>query len=235
MVAATSTPAILDHVAIHVRDRDAFAQSLTSQLDVHVIERTDHFTLVGAHADHGKLTLLDAVDDRDPTPNRIVSLVLAESPGTAGSPPLVLQGGLVLTFANIDDLGSAWADTPRHALVAVAVRADDPQAAAAQLQAGHELRIGTVGHDHAVLDVGEEDGHGRITLTREHWGDDDRPSMLDHVGIRVTDAQARREQFEQAGATIEKWVDAEHSRAVFVAGPEGLLIEYVELTAPLEA
>ncbi len=234
MSADTITPGRLDHVAIHVRDRDAFTRELTSRLDVHVIEQTDRFTLVGAHADYGKLTLLDAVDDRDPTPNRIVSLVLAEASGSAGSPPEVMPGGLVLTFAKVDDLGADWAHTPHHALVAVAVRAEDPPAAAAQLEAGHDVRVGAVGHDHAVLEVGEENGNGRITLTRETWSDDDRPSMLDHVGIRVADAQAWRDHFERTDAVIDRWVEAAHSKAVFVEGPEGLLVEYVELTAPLE-
>ena len=39
------------------------------------------FTLVGADAEHGKITLLDAEDGRTPVPDRIVSLVLAESAG----------------------------------------------------------------------------------------------------------------------------------------------------------
>lgn len=225
---------ILDHVAIHVVDRDAFALQLTSMLDVHVIERTDRFTLIGAHADHGKITLLDPIDERDPTPNRIVSIVLAESGGSGTPPPITMPGGLVLTFASVDDLGPAWADTPRHALVGVAIRATDPPTAAALLESGHPLRVGQVGPDHAMLEVGHGAASGRLTLSRESWSEVDRPSMLDHVGIRVPDARGWRDQVERDGLEVVKWVDADHSRAVFVSGPEGLLLEYVELTAPLE-
>lgn len=226
---------MLDHVAIHVPDRDAFAAQLVARLDVHVIEKTDRFTLIGAHPDHGKLTLLDAVDGVDPSPTRIVSLVLAEASETSGSAPEVMPGGLVLTFANVDDLGPEWSDTPHHALVAVALRAEDPPLVAASLEQQFGMHVGMVGPDHAVLEVGDRDGSGRLTFARESWSGDGRPSMLDHVGVRVPDALAQREAFTRAGVEVARWVDAEHSRAVFVEGPEGLLVEYVELTAPLEA
>lgn len=222
----------LDHVAIRVADRAAFADCLTDQLDVRVLEQSDRFTLVGAHADHGKLTLLDAEDERAPTPNRIVSIMLAESAGTAAAPPLTLDGGLVLTFASIDDLGPDWADTPRHAVVGVTLRAQDPPIAGARLEAEHHMRLGMVGPDHAVLDVGERPSFGRITLSRESWTSD-QPSMLDHVGIRIEDADAWRAAAESNGIEVARWVEGAHSRAVFVSGPEQLLLEFMQLTAPV--
>jgi hypothetical protein len=224
----------LDHVAIRVGDRAAFAAGLVEQLDVHVIEHTDRLTLVGAHADHGKITVLDAIDERDPTPNRIVSLVLAEGAGAAVPPPVVMPGGLVLTFASIDDLGPGWQDTPRHALVGVSLRAADPTAAARELQARYDMRVATAGPEHAVVEVGRTLADGRLTLSRESWAHDDRPSMLDHVGIRVVDALGTRERFETDGIDIARWVEVDHSRAVFVDGPEQLQLEYLELTAPLD-
>lgn len=222
----------LDHVAIHVADRAAFVGALVDQLDVRVLEQTDRFTLVGAHAEHGKLTLLDAADDRPPTPSRIVSIMLAESAGTAAAPPVTLDGGLVLTFASVADLGPDWAGTPRHAVVGVTLRAQDPPLAGARLEAEHHMRLGMVGPDHAVLDVGERPSFGRITLSRESWSADE-PSMLDHVGIRVEDAEAWRAAAESSGLDVTRWVEAAHSRAVFVSGPEQLLLEFVELTAPI--
>jgi hypothetical protein len=226
---------MLDHVAIHVRDRPAFTAALLERLDVHVIEETERFTLIGAHAAHGKLTLLDAVDGRQPTPNRIVSLVLAEAADAATPPPLVMPGGLVLTFAGIDDLGPEWQDTPRHALVGITLRSSDPVSVARSLQAEHSMRIASAGPDHAVLEIGETAAEGRLTLSREAWEHDDRPPMLDHVGIRVDDALVLRTKLQAEGLEIAKWVDAAHSRAAFVEGPEQLLLEYVELTAPLES
>ena len=47
----------LDHVALWVADRDAITNFLTGRLSMHVIERTDKFTLVGTNARRGKLTL----------------------------------------------------------------------------------------------------------------------------------------------------------------------------------
>lgn len=222
----------LDHVAIHVGDRGAFVDTLLDLLDVRVLEQTERFTLIGAHPDHGKLTLLDADDHRAPVPNRIVSIMLAESAGTAAAPPVTLTGGLVLTFASVDDLGADWADTPRHAVVGVTLRAQDPPIAGARLEAEHRMRLGMVGPDHAVLDVGATPSCGRITLSREAWATDG-PSMLDHVGIRVEDAGAWRAAAESSGIEVMRWVEAPHSRAVFVSGPEDLLLEFVELTAPI--
>src|SRR3954453_12786480 len=50
----------LDHVALWVDNRDELAQFTYDHLGMHEIERTDTFTLVGADARLGKLTLFDA-------------------------------------------------------------------------------------------------------------------------------------------------------------------------------
>ena len=56
----------LDHVALWVRDRDALAAFLTAHVGMHVIARSDTFTLVGSHARRGKLTLFAAEGEREP-------------------------------------------------------------------------------------------------------------------------------------------------------------------------
>ncbi|MCW2928607.1 MAG: Glyoxalase/bleomycin resistance protein/dioxygenase [Thermoleophilia bacterium] len=223
---------LLDHAALHVADRDALAQELVDRLDVHVIERTDRFTLLGAHADHGKLTLLDPEDQRRPRANRIVSLVLAE-PGIASSSPVELPGGLVCTFVDTSALGLEWADIPRHALVGVTLRSNDPDGAARELER-HAMRVRSRAADVALLSVGASDADGRITLTREAWTDQDAPSMLDHVGIRVDDAEGWRARAELDGHEVVKWVEAPHSKAVFLAGPDSIVLEFVEQTARFE-
>ena len=58
----------LDHVALWVEDRDAIADFATAHLGMHVIERTDRFTLVGSHARHGKLTLFADEPGREAGP-----------------------------------------------------------------------------------------------------------------------------------------------------------------------
>jgi len=58
-------PKTLDHVAYWLDDRDAVADFLVRFLGMHVIERTDTFTLVGADARRGKLTLFAAKGPRE--------------------------------------------------------------------------------------------------------------------------------------------------------------------------
>ena len=58
-------PKTLDHVAYWLADRDAVADFATRHLGMHVIDRTDAFTLVGADARRGKLTLFAAEGPRE--------------------------------------------------------------------------------------------------------------------------------------------------------------------------
>src|SRR5205814_10470420 len=59
-------PKTLDHVALWVADRDAITDFLVERLSMHVIERTDKFTLVGSDARRGKLTLFAEEGPREP-------------------------------------------------------------------------------------------------------------------------------------------------------------------------
>jgi catechol 2,3-dioxygenase-like lactoylglutathione lyase family enzyme len=58
-------PTSLDHVALWVDQRDAIAEFCCEYLGMHVIEKTDAFTLVGVDAKLGKLTLFDAEGPRE--------------------------------------------------------------------------------------------------------------------------------------------------------------------------
>src|SRR5438270_13346661 len=58
-------PKTLDHVALWVADRDPIADFLTGTVGMHVIDRTDAFTLVGSDARRGKLTLFAAEGPRE--------------------------------------------------------------------------------------------------------------------------------------------------------------------------
>jgi catechol 2,3-dioxygenase-like lactoylglutathione lyase family enzyme len=81
-------PKSLDHVALWLPERDALAEFACAHLGMHEIERTERFTLIGADARRGKLTLFDAPGPRDTgILGRIalrvgVELALAERPGT---------------------------------------------------------------------------------------------------------------------------------------------------------
>jgi hypothetical protein len=222
----------LDHVAIRVGDRAAMRDELVQQLDFEVIEENERLTLLGPHPDHGKLTLLDAEPDTTPVPVRLMSIMLAVPAGAMAPPPLQLGEGLRCTFATRD--GAAHASTPRHAVIGMTIRSNDPPISAARLGAEHGMSIEQVGASLAVLRVDDAPASGTITLCRERF-DRSQATMLDHVGIRVPDARAAREQAERDGLEIVRWVEAPHSNAVFVEGPEGLLIEYVELTRAFAA
>lgn len=217
----------LDHVAIRVADRAAMREALLRALDWVVVEETERFTLLGADADHGKLTLLDAPAGTHPQPGRLSSLVLAAPDGTVVTEPLQLPEGLAVTFAPV--AGAAWEGTPRHALIGVSLRAADPPIVAARLEVEHGMTIEVVQSNLAVLRVDGNASSGTITVSRERWNVAAEP-MLDHVGIRIDDAARSRDDAEHAGLVVDRWVEAPHSRAVFIVGPEQLLLEYVELT-----
>ena len=79
----------LDHVALWVADRDAIADLACDHLGMHVIERTDKFTLVGADARRFKLTLFSAEGPREP-------------------------GALVAVILRVNDLEAALAKLPEE-------------------------------------------------------------------------------------------------------------------------
>src|SRR5512147_622471 len=58
-------PTKLDHVAYWLADRDAVSTFVTAHLGMHVIDRTDAFTLLGSNARRGKITLFDAEGPRE--------------------------------------------------------------------------------------------------------------------------------------------------------------------------
>lgn len=233
--APTAPPGVrtLDHVALRVEDRDAVAHQLVDLLDIDVIDRTDAFTLLGPDFTAGKLTLLDAHPGTTPEPVKLVSLVFATGAGRPATAPVVLDCGLVLTFHASDPDDPSLAHVPRHSLVGVVLRSDDPPIAAALLAAEFGLQAESVGADAASLSFGGDVAHGRITLVRERErvaapDDARRARMLDHVGIRIDDADAWRVHAERSGLRIDRWVEAPRTKAVFVDGPDSLLVEYVE-------
>ena len=58
-------------------------------------------------------------------------------------------------------------------------------------------------------------------------GDSERP-LLNHLALLVDSADDVRREAVARGIEVEKVVDAENTLAVFLLGPERILIEYVE-------
>src|SRR5512133_4211916 len=73
-------PKTLDHVAFWLADREPIAEFVTTKLGLHVIDRQDNFTLVGADARRGKLTLFDAEGPRERGAFKHVALRVSKLP-----------------------------------------------------------------------------------------------------------------------------------------------------------
>jgi catechol 2,3-dioxygenase-like lactoylglutathione lyase family enzyme len=192
-------PTALDHVALWVSERDVISDFVTAQLGMHVIERTDKFTLVGADAKRGKLTLFEAEGPRDRGAlERIGLRVSGASPATHELPD-----GLVLSVVDGDD-------TLDH----VVLRSPDPEAAAEAW-----LRYGFAPAGERRVEV----GGAYVELIEGDVAENERP-LLNHLAVLVDQAAPAQE----LGVEVADVVDAENTFAVFVWGPDRVKLEYVE-------
>lgn len=213
----------LDHVALWVGDRDRLAEFLVAHAGMHVVDRTERFTLVGSDARRGKLTLFAADGPRDPGVLARVGLrvfdldeALAALPSDAhvervnGRAELDAGEGLRLAFVEVDE-GVAYD------LDHVVFRVPDPDATFAQLAAlGFESENGRL-----------RAGDSWILLEQGDPGESERP-LLNHLGLRVESAEQHIEEAERRGLEIADVVDAANTYAVFLWGPDRIKLEYVE-------
>jgi catechol 2,3-dioxygenase-like lactoylglutathione lyase family enzyme len=213
----------LDHIALWVADRDELADFCTRHLGMHVIDRTDAFTLVGADARRGKLTLFAAEGPRDPGVLARIGLrvhdldeALAELPDDA---PVAREAGRA-TFPGHQGLqfGLVEADEGvAYDLDHVAFRVLDPDATFAELaDLGFDVEAERLKAGDAYVDL--EPGKPAAT---------ERP-LLNHLGLRVESADQHIEEARRRGLEIADVVDAANTYAVFVWGPAGIKLEYVE-------
>ena len=213
----------LDHIALWVSDREALADFLTSHAGMHVIDRTDKFTLVGSDARRGKLTLFAADGERDAgVLARIGLRVFDLEEALAALPPglAVERGDGTAVFEGPEGLGLAFVEASEgvaYDLHDVAFRVPDPQATFAQLA---ELGF-------AVEDGALRAGDSLVLLDEGDPGDTDAP-LLNHLGLRVESTDDHLREAEQRGLEIADVVDAANTYAVFVWGPDRIKLEYVE-------
>ena len=217
----TSEPNSLDHVALWVSDRAPLARFLCDHLGMHVIEETDSFTLVGVDAKLGKLTLFDADGPRERGALRLVALRVSDPGGVAAALPVEAERGgdgvLELDAPGGLRIGLVEAEGRDFDLDHVVLTLADPEAAAAELtELGFQRRDG-------VLAVADR----TLRLERGSTHDDGRP-LLNHLALLVDDAHRVQDEAERQGVEIEEVKDAPNTFAVFVRGPEGVRIEYVE-------
>ena len=207
----------LDHVALWVEDRDAIAAFAAAHLGMHVIERTERFTLVGSHARHGKLTLFADEPGREAGPLAEIGLRVT----SIGSAVAALPDGYDGRFEICDGLWIRLVEAEtdvEYDLNHVALRTADPEAAATQWQA-----LGMTKAGESRMEV----AGAYIELVPGDPGDPERP-LLNHLGVLVKSADDWRARAEAAGAEIADVVDAPNTYAVFVWGPERVKLEYVE-------
>ena len=216
-------PKTLDHVALWVADRDRIADFLTERLSMHVIERTDKFTLVGTDARRGKLTLFDEEGPRERGALKHVALRVSELDAALG--PLAgidvsrEDGGAYFDVAEGLRLGLVEGETNvEYDLDHVALFSAAPEETAKQYE-----QFGFAAEDDRRVEV----GGAYVEFYEGEPGDPERP-LLNHLAVLVDSAEETLEDAKQAGMDVADVVDAPNTLAVFVWGPEHVKIEYVE-------
>ena len=210
-------PKTLDHVAFWVADRAPIVAFLERHLGLHTIDRQDNFTLLGADARRGKLTLFDAEAPRERAPFLHVGLRVSDlerarallPPGT----PETFDVGEGLNVRLVE----AEADVD-YDLDHVALSSPEPEAAAAAYERYGFERAGPT-----VLTV----GGAFVELHPGAAASPERP-LLNHLAVLVDSADDHVAEAEAAGIEVESVVEAANTYAAFLRGPDGVRIEYVE-------
>jgi len=207
-------PTKLDHVAYWLADRDAIADFVTTELGMHVIDRTDAFTLVGSDARRGKLTLFAADGPRERGALKHVALRVARLSGGERwyDLPEGVRLGVVESPTNVD-----------YDLDHVALYSATPEETAAE--------YGMLGFDAAAPGPS---GTPRVEVggafIEFHSGDPGAPEkpLLNHIAVLVDSTDEHIAAANDLGVEIDNVVDAPNTYAVFLRGPESVRIEYVE-------
>jgi len=213
----------LDHIALYMSDRDEAARFLTTHLGVHVVDHTDRYTLVGAGGRLGKLTLFDAPQGSTPSPGEIERITIRVTNPEAAATKLpqdaeVRDGGYFFTGPE----GLPLALVPGEGefvdydLEGFVLRSGSPEESARVF-----VEMGFAPENDATVKAGEY----RIRLTDSA---PDGGGMLFHVGCLVDSAEDHRREAEEQGFEIQDFVEGPNTLAVFVRGPEGVSVEYVE-------
>jgi catechol 2,3-dioxygenase-like lactoylglutathione lyase family enzyme len=222
------TPDTLDHVALWVADRDPIAEFTTSRVGMHVVDRTDRFTLVGSDARRGKLTLFEAEGPREQGALKHVALRVSSLEdaltGLEGVEIERLDGeayfdvheglrlGLVEAATEVEydlDHVALWSRTPQETAQAYEVLGFTPTAP------------GPAGAPRVEV------GGAFVDFYEGEPGDPQRP-LLNHLAVKVESADEHIEEARERGIEIADIVDAANTYAVFVWGPERVKVEYVE-------
>ena len=208
------SPRTLDHVALWVEDRQSIVDAATARLGMHVIDENDRFTLIGADARRGKLTLFQADGERRPAPLKHIALRVNVVPD--GDADVDLGQGvhvkLVEAPTEVD-----------YDLDHVALMTRDPARTAREY-----VRYGFAPAAHADGAAPRVEVGG--AFVEFHAGDPGDPegSLLHHLAVLVDSADDHVKEASSSGIEIADVVDAANTLAVFLWGPDRVKIEYVE-------
>jgi catechol 2,3-dioxygenase-like lactoylglutathione lyase family enzyme len=215
----------LDHVALWVADRDPLADFVCDHLGMHVIERTDDFTLVGAEARRGKLTLFGAEGPREPGVLERVVLRVSDLAGALEALPgdlTVEEAGGVARFEGPEGLGLGLTQAQNveveYDIDHVVLRVPQPERTAESLA---ELGLSPDGAARLVV------GDKAVRLEQADVAEGERP-LLNHIALLVDSGQEQLEEAKRRGIEIAEVRDAANTFAVFVWGPDRIKLEYVE-------
>ncbi len=224
-------PTKLDHVAYWVADRDPVAEFVTAHLGMHVIDRTETFTLVGSNARRGKLTLFDADGPRERGALKHVALRVSSleaalhefPPGVDVERPRPGEvyfdvGGEGVRLGLVEAATDVEFDLDH-----VALFSKSPEETAAEYGS---LGFGpTVPGPAGIPRV--EVGGAYVDFHPGDPGTPDKP-LLNHLAVLVESADDHIAAANELGVEVESVVDAANTYAVFLWGPEHVRVEYVE-------
>jgi catechol 2,3-dioxygenase-like lactoylglutathione lyase family enzyme len=224
-------PTKLDHVAYWVAERDPVAGFLTSHLGMHVIDRTDKFTLLGSNARRGKLTLFDAGRPRERGALKHVALRVSHLDAALAQLPDGLDIERPRAGEAYFDVG---AEGVRLGLVEARTDVDYDLDHVALLSAKPEETAGAYASLGFTPAASGAAGVPRVEVggafVEFHPGDPgtpDRP-LLNHLAVLVESADEHIAAAHDLGVEIDDVVDAPNTFAVFLRGPEHVRVEYVE-------
>jgi catechol 2,3-dioxygenase-like lactoylglutathione lyase family enzyme len=223
-------PTKLDHVAYWVADRDPIADFVTAHLGMHVIDRTERFTLLGSNARRGKITLFDADGPRERGALGHVAFRVSGLAAALAQLPASLEldrprdGEAYFELTESVRLGLVEAATDvEYDLDHVALLSASPEKTAAA--------YGSLGFAPAPPGPSGaprvEVGGAWVEFHRGQPGAPERP-LLNHLAVLVDSADEHIAAANDLGVEIDDVVDAPNTLAVFLWGPERVRVEYVE-------
>jgi catechol 2,3-dioxygenase-like lactoylglutathione lyase family enzyme len=223
-------PTKLDHIAYWVADRDPIADFVTAHLGMHVIDRTDRFTLVGSNARRGKLTLFDAEGPRDRGALKHVALRVSSFDEALAR----LPDGLALERPRAGEAYFDVSEGVRLGLVEAETDVDYDLDHVALFSANPEETAAEYGSLGFVPAPPGPAGSPRVEVggawVEFHPGEPGAPEkpLLNHLAVLVDSADEHIAAANDVGVEIDDIVDAPNTYAVFLWGPERVRVEYVE-------